>query len=159
MSIAAKTELTLPQQLFAGIAYDITDKLLIEFSLRWEDWTAFDQLEIIPDGFPTEVQVRDWHDTWAYSLGGEYKLDQETTLLAGYLFTENAVPDATFEPAIPDSDSHLFCIGLNYQWDRYDFSASYGFQHQQGRNKITVPADGEYESDLHLVGFSLGYRF
>ncbi len=163
----AQTDLILPQQFFAGISHKVNDQLLLEFSVRWEDWRAFDQLKIDlnqtvgPPPFDTdqEIQIRDWHDTWAYSLGGEYKLNDETTLLGGYLFTENAVPDTTFEPAIPDSDSHLFCFGVNHQWGSYDFSASYGFQHQQGRSKDNAPANGKYESDLHLVGFSLGYRF
>lgn len=170
----ASTSLTLPQQLTAGIAYDVTEALLLEFSVRWEDWTAFDQLHIVldqsvgpPPGLSEETQQRDWHDTWAFSLGGEYKLADKTTLLAGYLFNENAVPDSTFEPGIPDSDSHLFCIGLNQQWSRWDLSASYGFQHLVDRvknNDVDDPAtgtdtNGTYMSDIHLLGLSVGYKF
>ena len=164
----ASTSMTLPQQFSAGIAYNVTEALLLEVSVRWEDWTAFDQLHIIldqPVGLPgsefsEETQIRDWHDTWAYSLGGEYRLTDATTLLAGYLFNENAVPDSTFEPGIPDSDAHLFCFGLNQKWSSFDFSASYGFQHLVDRVKNNATdANGTYQSDLHLVGLSLGYKF
>ncbi len=169
----ASTSMTLPQQFSAGIAYDVTNTLLLEFSVRWEDWTAFDQLHIIFDqpvnGQPEEIQQRDWHDTWAYSLGGEYLLGSGTRLLFGYLYGEDPIPDATFEPAIPDSPSHLFTLGVSYPFGSYTLDASYGYQYLEARiknNSIAPPpsplasaANGKYESDIHLVGLSLGYKF
>jgi len=169
----AHTELTLPQQIFVGLAYQISPELLVEASVRWEGWSTFDQLRIDLDqpvaGSTVEIQPRNWDDTFAYSIGGEYQLNASTTLLAGYLYGENSVPDATFEPAIPDSDSHLFCIGATHQIDKIQLTASYGFQHQLDRTKNNAIApppspqassvNGKYESDLHLLGFSVGYKF
>lgn len=167
-----KTHITLPQQLTAGVACAVTDRLLLEAGVRWEDWSSFDQLKLKLGapvlGQTVDVQPRDWHDTFAVNLGGSYRLTSDLTLMAGYLYGNDPVPDSTFEPAIPDSDSHLFSVGGSYRMDRVRFSMSYAYQLMEKRTKeynvysarnFSTGADGTYESSLHLLAVSLGYIF
>lgn len=157
----------LPQQVVAGISGQLTERLVMEIGFRWEDWNSFDQLKIKLDqpvaGATEVIAPRDWHDTWALTLGGQYRLNETVTLLGGYLYGQNAIPDKTFEPAVPDSDTHLFCVGTDLYWNAFKLALSYAYQLQEDRSKSTNEygpiANGDYENDIHLVAASLTYTF
>lgn len=162
-----KTSLKLPQQVFAGVAWQASDRLVVEAGMRWEDWSSFKQLRISLDqpiaGNSSAIYPRNWHSTFAVNTGGKYRLNESFSVMAGYLYGWNPVPDSTFEPAIPDSDSHLFCLGGELRRGSMTLSLGYGYQLQKGRSKSTNQygsvANGDYDSDLHLLALSLGYRF
>ncbi|MFA7061118.1 MAG: outer membrane protein transport protein [Pedobacter sp.] len=160
---AGNTSVTLPQQVFAGVSYRISDSLGMEVGMRWEDWSSFSQLQINVPGVFKEVVSRDWHDSFAVNWGGKYRLSNRYSVSAGYLYGWNPVPDATFEPAIPDSNTHLFCVGGEAQANKLKISIGYGYQLQEERTKTTNIhgsfANGRYNSDLHLLGLSMGWRF
>jgi long-chain fatty acid transport protein len=171
------TDLTLPQQATAGISWQITDPLTVEVGVRWEDWSSFDKMAIEldqaigpPGSSATEKTVlRDWHDTWAGNLGIRYRLNEHVALLAGYLYGENPVPNSTFDPSIPDSDTHLFTLGTDLTFGNLVVSVSYGYQKQENRRKdnqvgaeyaaLGGTANGRYKTDAHLAALSVGYRF
>lgn len=162
-SVSGKTSITLPQQVFAGVAYRPVDRLTVEAGMRWEDWASFKQLQIVIAGQPPVVSPRDWHGTYAINAGGKYRLNDAVSLMAGYLYGWNPVPDSTFEPAIPDSNTHLFCVGEETRFGRMTVALGYAYQLQEERSKTTnlygPVANGTYSSYLHLLGLSLGYKF
>jgi long-chain fatty acid transport protein len=161
--VSGKTSITLPQQVFAGIAYRPVDRLTVEAGMRWEDWSSFKQLQVAIAGQPPVVSPRDWHGTYAINAGGKYRLNDAVSLMAGYLYGWNPVPDSTFEPAIPDSNTHLFCVGEETRFGRLTVALGYAYQLQEERSKTTnlygPVANGTYNSYLHLLGLSFGYKF
>jgi long-chain fatty acid transport protein len=166
---AARTQITLPRQVYAGIAYKGFDPLTMEVGMRWEGWSSFNQLKIDFDqpvaGNTTAVQARNWKDTFAIDFGAKYKLNDTVSLLGGYLYGQNPVPDSTFEPAIPDSDTHLFCVGTDLSFRKFSLALAYAYQLQLDRTKgsnLNDPsgtANGKYSADIHLLAASLTYRF
>jgi long-chain fatty acid transport protein len=166
-TVGGKSTIKLPQQVFAGVAYRPVKPLTIEAAMRWEDWSSFNALQIQfeknPFGLTSVTYPRNWHSTFAVSLGGKYRLNDMFSLMTGYLYGWNPVPDITFEPAIPDSDTHLFCLGGEARIDKVTIALAYAYQLQYDRGKATnfygPVAKGTYSSDIHLAGISLGYRF
>jgi long-chain fatty acid transport protein len=172
---SAKTTINLPQQLTAGLAYQASSQLTVEAGVRWEDWTSYQDLTITTQepilGSTTLVEPKDWRATWAANLGARYQLNPTVALLGGYLWAQDAVPAATFEPGVPDATSHLFCLGTDLKFDRVKLAASYAFQQLEKRDKNNdvgaifeavqtgASANGSYESSIHLLGVSLGYQF
>ncbi len=161
--ISGNTSINLPQQVFAGIAYKPTEKLVMEMGMRWEDWSSFKELKIKGSGQTLALSPRDWRSTFAFNLGGKYQINDRYAVSAGYLYGQNPVPDSTFDPSIPDSDVHLFCIGGEAQFGNFGTSLSYAYQLQDERTKSTnrygAIANGEYDSDIHLLALSLRYKF
>jgi long-chain fatty acid transport protein len=113
---------------------------------------------------------KDWEDTYTVNIGAKYQLNDSVALLAGYLYGGNPIPDNTFEPAIPDANTHLFCIGTDIKYKELRVDLAYSYQKLQSRNKnnsVTDPisglsafsANGEYKSNIHMVGVSLTYMF
>lgn len=163
-----ETDITLPQQVFAGISYMASDQLTLEAGLRWEDWSSYKELRIDldPPAADPPPDPKDWHATYAVNIGAKYTVNEVVSLLAGYLYGENPVPDSTFEPSIPDSDCHLFCVGTDMKFRKFKLAMSYAYQLQEERDKNNtvgvkegLPANGRYDSELHLLGVSLVYRF
>jgi long-chain fatty acid transport protein len=162
-----ETSLTLPAQFIAGLAYQISPAWVVEAGVRWEEWSSFDELTIDLDqavAFQTSMTYpRDWDDTWAFNIGTKYRLNDCVALMAGYLYGDNPIPDSTFEPAIPDSDTHLFTVGSELTFDNFKVALAYGFQLQEDRDKDTNEygsvANGSYENYLHLAAISLSYAF
>jgi long-chain fatty acid transport protein len=161
---AGKTEMTLPQQVFAGVSYKGFEPLILEAGMRWEDWSSFKELKVNFDNGMQSQQVRNWKDTYAFNMGAQYKLNNIVVLRAGYLYGQNPVPDSTFDPTIPDSDTHLFCVGTGLNFGKLTIDLAYAYQLQEERTKSNVigapmPANGKYSTDIHILAASLKYWF
>ncbi len=168
------TKITLPAQAHLGICYKGFEPLILETSLRWEGWSSYDRLRIRLGkpvaGNTVSNTPKNWKDTYSVSIGGKYQLNDTISLLAGYLYSGNPVPDNTFEPSIPDANTHLFTIGTSIMKNNFKIDLAYGYQKLQERNKNNsvgdpisaspaFTANGRYKSHLHILGLSLTYRF
>ena len=170
---SAATKFTLPQQLTLGVAYDLTPELTLEAGARWEDWSQYKNTVVFfttpVAGQTSDTVLRDWESTWAFNLGGQYRITPEWSILAGILYSESCVPDTTFDPSIPDTDAYLYTIGGAYEGAQWSFDFAYGLQDHKDRNKnnsinlpsllLNQPANGKYENTIHLVAASVGYNF
>ena len=163
LNSGGKTDVTLPQQVTAALAYKGIDKLTLEAGVRWEGWSAFDKLTITLDNGAVDETPRNWKNSWGFNLGAKYLLNDTVALLGGYVWGESAVPDSTFDPSIPDADTHVFCVGTDLNFNPMNVAFSYGYQLYEDRtrsNSFGSPlADGEYKTDAHLVALSVGYKF
>ena len=167
----ARTSIDLPAQAYAGVYFKHFYPFTFELSTRWEGWSAFKELSVQTDnGGPDVVTPRDWHDTWAGIVSLKYQLNDKVALMGGYQYSNNPVPDRTFEPAIPDSNSHFFSVGTEVKYKALNIVLGYGYQLYEKRaknNTITDPisnqaafsANGDYKSRIHMVALSLAYRF
>lgn len=163
LNSGGETEITLPPQFSAGVAFKGIDKLILEAGVRWEGWSKFKELNIQLDNGSSSVTPRNWKDNWGLNLGGRYQLDDRVALLAGYVYGDSAVPDSTFDPSIPDAKTHVFCAGTDLNLKPVTVALSYGYQLYENRNRsqsyLSPLADGKYQSDAHLLALSLGYKF
>ncbi len=171
------TSIKLPQQAHFGIYYKGLYPFTFELAARWEGWSSFKRLEISLDqpvaGSNVFVTERDWKDTWSGSIGLKYQVTEAVALLAGYLYQGTPVPNATFDPSIPDAKGQLFTIGTDIKYKSARFGLAYGYQLMQNRNKnnavddnpddgIINPAtaaNGKYKSHLHMVALNFTYTF
>lgn len=173
-----QTNIRLPAQATAGIAFYITPNLVIETGVRWEDWASTEELKIELStpvlGQSANITPRDWRSTWSYNIGGQYKVNKSLALNAGYLYGENAAPESTFEPLVPDTDAHLFTFGAEVSKNSWTVIAAFGYEYHDSRNKNnslgdplgstlagqpTSTANGQYDNDIFLYGLSISYSF
>jgi long-chain fatty acid transport protein len=169
-----KADVTLPQQIVAGLAYRFSESFVTEVGVRWEDWESTDDLTVKFDNGQSAPPIpRDWRSTWTYNIGGQYLLNENFALNAGYLYGQNAVPGDTMEVLIPDSDAHLFTIGAEWMRGPWKVAGAFGYEYHESRrknNEIGDPigqflgtnsgtANGKYENEIYLVGLSVGYAF
>ena len=113
----------------------------------------------------TRAQDFNWDDTWFYSIGGDYRLDDRWTLRAGLAYDETPTNDITRTPRVPDGSRTWLSVGIGYKWsDALRFDA--GFVHlwvDDGTIDHTTSTfnhlTGSFESSGNVLGISGQYLF
>lgn len=172
----ATTTITFPAMLQVGVRNQVNDKLSLEFDIEMTRWSSFNVLTIThgAPGVPSpSVSVNDWGDSMAYRFGGSYRLNPGSLLRFGYSYDETPQPSAHFNARVPDSDRHLFGIGLSQNIAGWTFDAGYTYLIAKNRRIVsstpfgtygsdangTSVYNGKYEFDAHLFGLGLSKKF
>ncbi|HKW85919.1 MAG TPA: outer membrane protein transport protein [Nitrospiraceae bacterium] len=90
-----------------------------ELDVDYTGWKSFRNTDVHLSNGSTLPFPRNWQSTYTTMIGTEYKWLQverlphwEVALRGGYWHSQNAIPDTTFTPSVPDSDNHAISIGL-----------------------------------------------
>jgi long-chain fatty acid transport protein len=78
----------------------------------------------------------------------------------GYVYSQRTVPNESFNPIVPDSDRHIFSLGIGRKYDHMSWDVAYQYIWGPERNidRGTV-VDGNYRFEAHAVSLALGYHF
>ncbi|HHT9119310.1 MAG TPA: OmpP1/FadL family transporter [Candidatus Hypogeohydataceae bacterium YC41] len=181
----ASTRATIPEMLSFGYAYRHGDLWSVEADVQWTNWSRFDVLRYSfkptnPLLEANKEDVRNWHNTLSFALGGEYKLNEALKLRGGYTFHETPVPESTFEPSVPQSNRHGLFVGFGYYLRKKSLAGeekppersnkwidfAYGTIFYEGRNvNNTVgdaqggPIDGRYDLITYIMAINFNYSF
>ncbi len=176
---AGKTTIKFPNQLFAGIAYDVLHNLTLEFDFHWVAWSTYDSLNLnIPTGpiaqlppqlgGPRPLQTpsrseKAWKDSYLLRLGGEYRY-QAWSFRAGFVYDANPEPNKSVEPLLPDADRFEGTVGVGYKFAGH-WSVDAAVQLISFKDRtVTGPTTGDlnkfpgsYTNSANLFGLSVGY--
>src|SRR6266511_4208600 len=97
--------------------------------------TAFGSL--LPKDIPATL---DCQPAWNYKFGGTRYVDNGWQVSAGYIYSENAMPDAHYRPLIADSSRHWLSIGTGHNGRRFDFDIAYQFGIGDGARTVSRSA-------------------
>ena len=163
----ANAKIQFPQSVAVGYAFRPIEKLKLEFDLDWTNWDMLNNVTLhSPNPFldasgnPTSVIPFHWQDSFFYEFGAEYLLSDQWSARAGYIFSENSVPNKTFSATVPDSDRHVFSIGLGYRSDWFQLDIAYQYSLLVSRtvrgsldNSLDGigDADGRWKGDGHAI--------
>jgi long-chain fatty acid transport protein len=138
-----ETEITLPAQVGGGLAYQLTDKLLVSGDLEytlWSDFTGyyldytFKDSAITLNPLMNQRMVEDmnvpvdWDDALKGSIGLQYQYSDVVHLRAGYMADQTPVNEGTLNPAFFDSGlKNTFSLGLGLKYESIilDFATGY----------------------------------
>jgi long-subunit fatty acid transport protein len=148
----ASLKLTYPDAFSTGIKIRPTDRLQFNFDLRWvgySDWNNFEiefdrELDLLRiaklfgGGNATSRSIildRGYVDTWSWSLGMQYDINDRLALRAGYEFRPSAIPKDKADVLAPVGDADLYGLGLGYRWDK-DTIIDVGFNYFVSKQEI-----------------------
>ena len=101
----AESELTFPHQFNFGVAYKGIRRFVFEADLHFEDWSSFREQKIMLSEPSTSaasvVTQKNWKDTYAIGLGADFRVNDHVSLLSGYLYSGNPIPDETLNRLSP----------------------------------------------------------
>ena len=171
-ALGAKAKLEFPDIFQMGLHYQATDALGIEFDVDRTGWSSFDQIRVESStGGAFTTSTNNWKNIWAYRLGMSLKLGTNTKLMLGYSYDNTPQPDEYFSARVPDADRQLFSIGASHDIGGWILQYSYMYVDVDTRNvnsgtgfaggdpNGTTAYNGKYETDLYLIGLSLGTTF
>jgi long-chain fatty acid transport protein len=114
------TTITLPQQVWGGVAYSPVPELEVEFDAVWINWKSFKELRITLPGDIDTVAVQNYHNTTTLRLGGEYKLaPQNLALRAGFIYDPTPIPDTSQTAQLPDINRINVTAGASMSFGNY----------------------------------------
>lgn len=165
-----RAEFSLPAQMFAGLAWCIGDKFVVEAGTRWEQWSCYDKITFSFDqavnGTTVRAEEKNWKNSMGYLLGIRYILNPKASISVGYLYDNDPVPDDRFDPQVTAAKKQAFSVGFQKRWGNITAAASYLYEAYEDRTKDNlidggsgVFANGEFEQHSHMGAISIGYQF
>jgi long-chain fatty acid transport protein len=160
----AKAKFHFPQYLIVGYSFRPTPEWNIEFDADWTDWDSLNSvpLQQSPTVGPNQMLPYNWKSSFFYELGVTHYFANGYRASAGYIYSENSVPDSSFSPGIPDSERHIFSVGIGRKYQSFNWNFTYQLAYGPSRDvngTLGGLADGRYEFLSHALSFSLGYNF
>lgn len=165
-------DLTTPANLNLGVYHQLTDRLALMANAEWIEWSSFDELVVeFEDGRDPSVTEENWDDTWAFSVGANYALNNQWLLRAGLGYDQTPVPSSRYRtPRVPDSDRRWATIGATYM-PTPELGITAGYMHVFGKdvdmdqdatdtgNASRGNLSGTYEVSADVLALSVDYRF
>ena len=121
----SSSTLVLPQIYTGGIAlWPVRNKereWKLELDVDYTGWKSLRNLDIHLSNGSTIQYPLNWRSAYTIMIGTEYKWlkpevlpDWEVAVRGGYWHGQTPVPDAGFNPTVPDADNHAISFGLGF---------------------------------------------
>jgi long-chain fatty acid transport protein len=161
-NIAASADFHYPETLAFGYSYRPNEKWNFEADVNWTDWSGLKTVPVVP--LPPDRLTFDWTPSWMLDFGVTRYLANDWRVSGGYLYSENSVPDGNFNPLVPDSDRHVFSIGVGKRWGKLSWDAAYQLAWGPSRSvggdaTAGGAADGKYQFLSNALSINFGYHF
>jgi len=98
-----------------SIIHELNDQWTLLASAEWTEWSVFDALVVNADGLPTTTTTTDWNDTWFFSAGAQYRLNDDWAFRGGAGYDQSPIDDEFRGPRIPDADRFWLSLGASWQ--------------------------------------------
>jgi len=160
----AQAALELPQSVGLGYAFRPVRPLKLEGDVIWTDWHATNQLlfQSPSPAFNNQAIAAHWESGFTFRAGVQYDITQHWALRAGYAYSQNAVPNSTFSPLVPDSNYHLFAAGATYSTRNWDLSVAatyiYRETHHVNDSVDSPLVDGEWNNHMYGLMATLNLK-
>jgi len=165
-----QADLALPATASLGFDWKLTPAFSLQGEVAQSTWSRFKELRVKFDtGLADSITDENWRDTWFYSLGGTWKMDQDWTFRAGVGFDQGAVDDNHRTPRIPDADRKWVSVGFSYNFSKKT-ALDLGYTHlfidtakinlsSAGDNLTRGSLTGNMKATIDILGVQLRYSF
>ena len=161
----ASARFNFPHNVVVGWSFRPTTNWNFEVNVDWTDWERLDTVTLKQATGDVALPFN-WRSSFFYEFGLTRHFDRQLSVSAGYIYSENSVPDSSFNPIVPDSDRHIFSVGIGQKYNQLRWDAAYQLAYGPARTVSNSPpspigetADGRYEFISHAFSLSVGYTF
>jgi len=150
-----------PELVTLGLRQKVNDDLTLMAGVEWANWSRFKSLDIKLDDGSTLSTTEKWKDSWFFSLGAEYAVNDQLTVRGGLAYENSGVTGDTRTPRLPDNDRYWASIGASYQvndWITANLAYSYVFMKDGDIDLAaagTLPAlSADFKQHIQIVSAS-----
>ena len=144
-----------------GVAYQATDKVVVEGDIVWTGWSSFDMLPLTFTTAPglSETINQNYGDAVALRFGGSYRRSDRATYRFGFYVDESPQPDETVGPILPGADRKGISFGYGYTGKKFqqDYYVLYVPFDERTTTTNQDGFNGTYDSSVVLIGASIGF--
>ncbi|MBM6579964.1 TonB-dependent receptor [Microvirga sp. BT689] len=168
--IPISSDLSTPDQLTLGISHAFTPALTVHAGFEWTNWSILETpLVTGPGGVVVTDLPLNYDDGYFYSLGFDYKLNDQLTLRAGLAYEESPIDTNIRSTRLPDNDRIWASVGASYQWNnKLSFDLAYTHIFTKETDIRIVPGHQDFEglpfladvdASTDIVTVGLRYRW
>ena len=159
----AHADFKFPQMATLAYAMRPVRPLKLEADVVWTDWNVVQQVPVYsPNPAFRSTTLDNWKSGFSYHVGVQYDLTRNWALRAGYAYGQSAIPTATFSPLVPDSNYHLFSVGVGYSKANWSIDAAYQYIYRETRhisgNIYSPVVDGTWDNNFNELMVSLSVK-
>ena len=156
---SANAEFNIPQSVTAGYSFRPTDDWNFEFDIDWTDWDTLNTVTLHQASGDIYLPFN-WRSSFLYEFGVTKQLPYKFHASVGYVYSQDSVPNDSFNPGIPDSNRNIFSVGFGQKYDHFNWNVAYQYTVGPTRTiDVGSVADGKYRFDSNAITLSLGYNF
>jgi len=159
------SSLSLPSVLTLGFSDSLTSKLILVFDINYIGWKCYDTLAFnyknTTASFQDTKLPRDYKNTFAFRLGGQYQVTDKIIARAGLSVELTPISAGYVTPELPDANRLNFTAGLGYKFNKHLIvDASFTYEHfSRYDDNVALQLNGTYKTYLSAPGLSLTYKF
>ncbi len=173
----AKAKVHFPHTFSLSSSYDLNSNWTVYTDVIYTKWNVVKDIFITSFRTPVSQDVipLKWKNTWFFSLGASYKLNENWTLRTGYGYDISPTRNANRVVSIPDTNKHWIALGTTYNMSQnLAMTLSYGHEFFQ-KGKINLPQGpatdanastynkgslvGKIKNRVDLVSVQFNYKF
>jgi long-chain fatty acid transport protein len=115
VELDANLNLPLSQQIRVGLHHELTDRLGMDITLGWDDWSTFNEVFISTDAGPGGAIDQNWEDTYKFSLGFQYRLNNQWRLTSGMSYDSSPQEAKRRTADLPVDEQIRYAAGATYE--------------------------------------------
>jgi long-chain fatty acid transport protein len=171
----AMLDISTPASFELSISHALNPDVNVHGSLGLTQWSVLEKLVIENGGgatgaLKTSTEELHWKDSWAYSVGADWKMSDSLTLRAGLGIDKTPVTDEHRSVRVPSEDRTVLTVGMSYVLnEKMSIDAAYMFLKEDtahvNANKSSASINGpitysaDYNGIAHLIGAQLNMKF
>lgn len=126
---SANAALDTPDTVTFGIYHELSPQWAVMSDIQWTNWSTFKEVRIKYDsGRSDSVTDESWEDTWFFSLGATYTMDDKNKFHVGVAYDQTPVGTDHRTARIPDTNRYWLSGGYTYDLNP-DFQMNVAYTH------------------------------
>lgn len=156
---------TLPDSASLSVFHKLSPYVDLLVDVTWTGWSDFDELRILrTNGTTLGVTPENWSDSYRYSVGANYRMNDKITLRTGVAYDETPVSDVFRTARIPDEGRTWLALGAQYRLSdktALDFGYAHLFVKDAAISKLEsgVTLTGTYDASVDILSAQLTHNF
>ncbi len=142
--------------------------------ITWTRWSQLQQLNVTRStanhlrsrrfNTRTILPFR-WEDTYRFSIGGNYKWNEQAKVRMGIAYIKTPSQNATRTPRLPDQDRTWLAAGVQYRVSKsgvFDFGYAHEFIRDASVNVSVPPAgtlNGKFSNQADILSVQYSHTF
>lgn len=167
-------EFTTPETISLSVVHEINEDWVLSADVTRTGWDTFEEIRVVyanydptaGTGQPPTVQPEHWEDVMRYSVGVDWRYNEQWTFRSGVALDNTPVTDEFRTVRLPDDDRTWLSFGATWHMSE-NSEMDFGYAHlfiddnipfaETGSQGDTVT--GVYEASADIIGAEYRYRF
>ena len=158
-------DVVLPDSASLSVVHKLNSRWELLADVTWTGWSDFKELRIVnAAGSPVALTIENWKDSYRYSAGANYRMNEKLSLRGGVAYDETPVSDAFRTVRIPDQSRTWLAFGVQYQLSNKT-ALDMGYAHlfvkdaQINKTESGVTVSGKYDASVDILSAQLTHSF